>query len=228
MPDPVKKNESVKQQRKTARKARSYSSTVRDAQAAATRARIVDAATRLFLEDGYARTTVKAIAGAAEVAPDTVYATFGSKVRVLTAVIDARLAPGGEANVTERPETAAIQSETDRRRQIRLFALDIVEVLGRVGPVFEILRTAAAVEPDAAAVYTEMNGYRLANMRRMAGWLAANGPLKIDVDRAAETLWVIAGPDSARLLMEGRGWSPSQFAAWLEEVLVAALLPDDA
>lgn len=208
--------------------ARGYTSPVRDAQAAATRRRIVDAATELFLADGYARTTIKAIAERAEVAADTVYATFGSKIRVLTAVIDARLAPAGEANVTERPETAAIRSETDRRRQIALFAEDIVQVVSRVGPVFEILRTAAAVEPEAAAVYEEMNGYRLANMRRAAEWFGANGPLRVDLDTAAETIWAIAGPDTARLLMDGRGWSAERYARWVEALLAAALLPDDA
>ena len=72
-------------------KRRRYDSPVRHEQAARTRARIVGAAGELFLAQGYARTTVRQIAEAADVAPDTVYATFGSKPRVLTALIDDRL-----------------------------------------------------------------------------------------------------------------------------------------
>src|SRR5689334_3288248 len=111
MTDPVKK--------------RAYSSAVRREQAAQTRARIVEAAGTLFATHGYARTTIRQIADAADVAVDTVYSVFGTKARVLTALIDARLAPSGVANVMERPEALAVRDETDQRRQIHLFALDM-------------------------------------------------------------------------------------------------------
>ncbi|HZU80489.1 MAG TPA: helix-turn-helix domain-containing protein, partial [Acidimicrobiales bacterium] len=58
---------------------RSYRSAVREEQAAATRARIVEAAAELFGADGYGRVTIRRIAEHAGVAPDTVYAIFGSK-----------------------------------------------------------------------------------------------------------------------------------------------------
>jgi AcrR family transcriptional regulator len=207
-------------------KPRSYSSTVRREQAAQTRSRIVDAAGALFLEHGYPRTTVKQIAERAGVAPDTVYATFGSKVRVLTALIDARLAPRGEANVTDRPEAGAVRDALDPREQLHEFARDIAAISGRVRPIYEMLRTAASVEPDVAPVFTEMDGHRFENMRRVAGWLAERGPLRVDVDRAAETIFALASPDVARMLCDGRGWSTEQYADWLEDSLVRALLPD--
>jgi len=74
---------------------RKYSSPLRDEQAARTRSRILDAASDLFLERGYGRTTMKDIADSAGVARDTVHAVFGSKARVLTALIDLRLVPDG-------------------------------------------------------------------------------------------------------------------------------------
>ena len=58
---------------------RPYRSPLREAQAAATRTRILDAALDTFLERGYAGTSVAAIARAAGVSPETVYATFGTK-----------------------------------------------------------------------------------------------------------------------------------------------------
>src|SRR3979409_1416813 len=107
-------------------KKRSYSSAVRREQAPQTRARIVEAAGALFTSNGYARTTIREIADSAGVAVDTVYAVFGNKARVLTALVDARLAPtDGVANVMERPEALAVRDEPDPRRQIHLFALDI-------------------------------------------------------------------------------------------------------
>jgi AcrR family transcriptional regulator len=207
-------------------KRRPYSSVVRQEQAAQTRARILDAAAGLFESNGYARTTVAAIAERANVAADTVYTVFGNKARVLTALIDQRLAPAaGTANVTDRPAAVAVRAEVDQRRQLHLFARDIAAISATVRPVYEILRTASAVEPEMAAVHAEMDGYRLQNMRRVAGWLAARGPLRVDVDRAGEVIWAVASPDVARLLCDVRAWSQDEYAAWLEDTLVRALLP---
>lgn len=205
---------------------RRYSSPLRQEQAARTRQRILDAAAALFEADGYARTTINAIARAAEVAPDTVYSTFGTKARVLTALIDRTLAPAGEVNVTDRPDLGTVRDEPDQRRQVHLFARVITPVSARVRPLFEIMRTASAVEPEMAAVFAEMDGQRLRNMRRVAEWIAARGPLRVPVDRAAELIWTAASPDVARMLCDVRGWSQDDYAAWLEDTLAHALLPD--
>ena len=207
---------------------RSYESPVRREQAARTRARILDAAGTLFGGSGYGNTTIRQIAEAAGVAADTVYDTFGTKARVLTALIDSRLAPTGEGNVLERPEAVAVRDEPDQRRQIRLFARDIAAISARVRPVFEMLRTASAVEPEIAPVYAEMESHRAANMRQAAGWIAANGELRVTVERAGEIIWALASPDVARLLCDTRGWSADEYAAWLEDSLVRILLPDVA
>jgi AcrR family transcriptional regulator len=208
-------------------KKRSYTSTVRQEQAAHTRTRIVEAAGGLFESQGYARTTIREIAEAAAVATDTVYAVFGSKARVLTALIDSRLAsPSGVGNVLDRPEAAAVRDETDPRRQIHLFARDMAALSTRVRPVYEIMRTASAVEPEMATIFAEMDGYRLRNMRQAASWFAARGPLRVDVERAAETIWVLASPDVARMLCDARGYSEAEYADWLEDALIRTLLPD--
>jgi AcrR family transcriptional regulator len=78
----------------------------------------------LFVQQGYGTTSVRQIADAAQVAPDTVYATFGSKARLLTALVDIRLVPGGQASVFDRPQTQVIRQERDPRRRLRLFARD--------------------------------------------------------------------------------------------------------
>ncbi len=206
---------------------RPYSSVVRQEQAAQTRTRIVEAAGELFAARGYPRTTIRDIAVAADVAVDTVYATFGSKARVLTALIDLRLSPvAGVDNVMDRPEAQAVRDELDQRAQLHRFALDMAAVSSRVRPTFEIMRSASVVEPEMARVFAEMDGYRLTNMRRVAEWIAARGPLRMGIDQAAETIWVLASPDTARVLCDGRGWSEADYAAWLEYVLVRTLLPD--
>jgi AcrR family transcriptional regulator len=194
-------------EKRTAKK-RTYSSPLRQEQAARTRARILEAAGTLFESDGYARTTMRAIADRAGVAADTVYAVFGSKARVLTALIDRRLAPDGRTdNVFDDPRGHAIRAEPDPRR-----------------PVYEIMRTASAAEEEMAAVYAEMDGQRLRNMRRVAGWIASHGPLRVPVDRAAEIMWAVASPDVARMLCDLRGWTDEEYVEWLDGQLATALL----
>lgn len=206
---------------------RKYSSAVRDEQAARTRTRILEAASELFLERGYARTTIKDIAVQADVARDTVHAIFGNKARVLTALIDLRLVPDDAvANVTQRQDAQAIRDEMDQRKQIELFAKFIAGISTELRPVFEILRTASAVEPEMANVFDEMNRFRLDNMQTYAKWIAARGPLRVTTRRAGEIIWALASLDVARMLCDEIGWTQSQHARWLTDTLIRTLLPD--
>jgi AcrR family transcriptional regulator len=208
-------------------KRRTYVSALRKEQAARTRMLITEAAAELFVSEGYARTTVRAIAERAGVAPDTVYAVFSSKVGVLTAVLNARLAPSGEASVMDRAESRAVRDEPDQRRQLHRFAHDMAGVSAQIRPIYEVLRTAGSAEPEVGQVFTEMERHRLAHMHQLAGWFARRGPLRVSRDRAADILFVLASPDVARMLCDVRGWSQAQHAAWLETMLSCALLPED-
>jgi AcrR family transcriptional regulator len=206
---------------------RKYSSAVREEQAARTRTRILDAASKLFLERGYARTTMKDIAAQADVARDTVHAIFGSKAQVLTALIDLRLVPDGAViNVTQRPDAQAIKNEADQRRQIELFAKFIAGISTELRPVFEVLRTASAVEPEMGKVFEEMDDFRLKNMQTYSKWIAARGPLRVNTRQAGEIIWALASPDIARMLCDELGWTESQHARWLSDTLIRTLLPD--
>ena len=208
-------------------KTRGYNSPVRREQAARTRQRILDAAGDLFAQHGYGTTSVRQIAEAAQVAPDTVYATFGSKARLLTALVDIRLAPGGQASILDRPETQALRQEPDPRRLLRLFARDYAAISERVRPVSEVLRTAKAVEPEMAAVREEMEGHRFQYMRAIVRWLAERAGLRVPEGRAAQIVWALASPDVARMLCDVQGWTTGEYAAWLEETLAATLLTDE-
>lgn len=213
----------------TVKGSRKYSSSVRDEQAARTRGRILDAAAELFLDQGYARTTVQGVADRAGVSRDTVHAVFGSKQQLLTALIDARLVPDGSvANVTERADAQAVKDEPDQRRQIELYAEFITGISPRLRPVFEVLRTASAVEPEMASVFREMDGYRLKNMHTYAKWIAARGPLRVSTKRAGEIMWSLSSPDVARMLCDDLGWSRREHARWLADTLTRTLLPDPA
>ena len=208
--------------------ARRYDSMLRRQQAVQTRARILDAAERLFANRSFGATTMEAIASEAGVATDTVYAGFRSKPGVLHALIDVRIG-GDEAPVAliDRPGPQAVQVERSQKRQIAGIAAGVAEVLERARPVDDIMRGAAAVDPEVAALRARIQAARHDNMRRFASWVAASGPLRggMDLDEAAAVLWTLTSPEVHRLLITERGWSSARYRTWLAGTLTRVLLP---
>ena len=206
---------------------RPYSSQVRDEQAARTRVRIVQAADELFRERGYGGATMKDIAERAGVARDTVHAVFGTKARLLPAIVDLRLVPDESVlNVADTPEAQAVMNETDRFRQIERFGQFITKLNIALRPVFEVLRSAAPSEPAVAQMLATLEENRMRNMQRYATWFAARGPLRMSTRKAGETIFAIVSPDVGRLLCDDLGWSQKQHAAWVADVLKRVLLAD--
>jgi hypothetical protein len=63
-------------------------------------------------------------------------------------------------------------------------------------------------------------------MHRVATWLADRGPLRVDLERAAETIFALASPTLPGCTVTA-GAGRTRYADWLEDALVRALLPDD-
>jgi AcrR family transcriptional regulator len=210
-------------------KKRPYRSALRAEQARNTRARILDAARALFLAEGYPGTTLDQIGQRAGVATDTVLHAFGSKKALLTAVLD--VAVGGDdaaVALLDREDPQAMRREKDQRRQIAMFAKGMTGQLDRVRPMDDILRSAAAVDPEARALHDDiqLRQRRLA-MRTVATWIAANGPLRdgVDVEHAAAMIWTLTSTDVHRMLRDQCGWDAEQYESWLRDSLLDALLP---
>src|SRR5262245_52097861 len=95
---------------------RNYSSTLRDAQARQTRRAIVDAGARLFVDDGFGRTTIDTIAAEAGVSRKTVFTSVGGKVEILKLAIDWAIVGDDEpVALADRPEIERLKAETDPR-----------------------------------------------------------------------------------------------------------------
>jgi hypothetical protein len=103
-----------------------------------------------------------------------------------------------------------------------VFAADVVQRLERVGPVLQAL--AAAAEPELAELLASIDRDRLDGLRRFVGMLERGGPLRIDAEAAAETVWALASPELHAMLVGRRGWSPERYCDWLAGTLAAALL----
>src|SRR5881398_2341205 len=102
---------------------RRYHSPRRREQAAATRRAMLEAAQRLFERQGYAATSIAAIAANAGVAQKTVYLAFETKSGLLRALWHLLLrGDEGDAPVGERAWYRKVLEEADPRRQLELNA----------------------------------------------------------------------------------------------------------
>jgi AcrR family transcriptional regulator len=213
----------------TARPKRRYDATGRRAQAAQTRADVIEAARRVFLERGYAGATIPRIAAEAGVAVETVYRAATGKAGLLEAAVQAALAGGAERAevlVEQRPGVRRVIEETDPRRQLEAYAATQPGVWRRVGPLLRILDAAASTDETLATLRDQHAQFRLQGLRRFAALLAERGALRpgLSVDRAADIIWTLCAQANYDSLVTSRGWSDQDYRRWLSETLAHALL----
>jgi AcrR family transcriptional regulator len=208
-------------------KTRRYESPRRREQAAATRRAILDAAQRLFERDGYATTTMAAIAADAGVALKTVYVAFETKSGLLRALWHLRLR-GDEDDVPvgERAWYRTVLEEPDPERKLRLTARTSRAVKERAGGTLRVIRTAALVDPDIAALWERIEADFHANQRGIVTTLYAARALRpgLGVARATDILWTLNHPDLLHLLVGERGWTPAAWERWFAATTCAQLL----
>ncbi len=207
---------------------RSYNSFRRQESARQTRQAIAKAALQLFIQRWYKGASMDAIASEAVVAPETIYATFGSKREILHYLIN--ISVGGDeapVGVMDRPEVQALMHETDAGRFVAGFTEGIYRIMQRAAPVFAILAEAAKTEPKLAELQSRIRSERLENMGRAVQALGRLTPLRVDQNQAAEILWTLTSPELFSLLIEVRRWSREQYTAWLQDSLTRLLVQDE-
>jgi len=206
---------------------RRYSSARRIEQASATRHSVIAAARVLFIERGYAATTVGEIAGRAGVAVDTVYASVGRKPALLREVVETAISGTDHAVPAEqRDYVKRLRQAATAQEKIKIYTQALAGIQPRLAPVYLALRDAGSTDPECAALWTEISQRRAANMRRFIVDLAATGELRKDrpAEELADVVWSMNGPEYWILLVAERGWTPQQFAAWLGDAWSLLLL----
>jgi AcrR family transcriptional regulator len=205
---------------------RTYRSPHRAAQAQATRAAILDAAARLFCENGYAGTTMQAVAAEAGVAVESVYG-LASKARLLELAHERVVVEGAETPLAQRPEFRSPLEEADQRSQLRAFAAFAAPLARPVASISRAFAQASATDATLAARWQEQEQRRLADMRTVVVAVASRGPLRpgLTVDSAAVTLWAALNWYTTYLVCEQTAGSDEDLAAWLEQTMAALLLP---
>ncbi len=205
---------------------RPYDSDRRRDQSHRTRRTVLAAARRLFLTDGYARTTVSAIAGVAGVSVETVYKAYGNKPGLVRAIWEEGLAGIGDIPA-ERRSDAMQAAEQDPRRVIRGWGALSVEVSPLVVPTLLLVRAAADTDPQMAALLADADAQRLRRMTANARTLVERGDVRtgVTLEEARDLLWTCSSPELYELFVLRRGWSPDRFATYITELMIAALLP---
>jgi AcrR family transcriptional regulator len=206
---------------------RRYDSTRRREQAAATRREILEAAQRLFERQGYAPTTMAAIAAEAGVALKTVYVAFETKSGLLRALWHLRLrGDEGDAPVAERQWFRDVIAEPDPERALRLTARNSRAVKLRAADLMRVMRDAAGADEDIAALWQRIQDDFHANQRSIVDALQARDALApgLDAARGADILWTLNHPDVWHLLVGERGWTPDEYERWFGDAACAQLL----
>ena len=204
---------------------RRYDSPRRRAQAAATRHDILEAAQRRFEERGYAATTMETIAAEAGVALKTAYVAFETKSGLLRALWNHLLRGGrDDVPVAQQDWYRAVLLEPDPERQLRLNARNSRAGKERIAGVLEVIRGAAPLDGDIAALWARIQREYHANQRAVVESIAAKGALAVDVERAADVLWALNHPSTWQLLVSERGWTPEDYERWCADTACAQLL----
>ncbi len=206
---------------------RPYRSPRREAAALETRRRIRTAARELFLTHGYAGTSMRAVATAAQVAEKTVYLQFTTKSALLKEVVEVALV-GDEAPVPAagRDWFVEILQEPDAARAVRRLAEETTALHERTGALFAVARGAAASHPEVAALWEGGKRGHLADMTLLARALEEHGalPRALEVEAATHTLYVLLGPETWHLLRAELGLSAGAYREWLTTQLSRSLV----
>jgi AcrR family transcriptional regulator len=212
-------------------KPRRYVSPLRVDQARVTQRAIIDAATALFSEKGYAAVSLDAIAAAAGVSRGTVFASVGGKPAILREAFRAAFgrAAGDEDTpmpFIDRPRSREVRSIPSARDHLAGYAGLVTEIFARMSGVYEAIREGSRSDAEVGALWTQINEERRRGAATIVADVRARAKLRrgLDADRAADVVWVLNDPGVFHMLVRNRGWSPEQYAAWLSRTLEVELL----
>jgi AcrR family transcriptional regulator len=204
---------------------RRYNSPLRADQARQTRARILDAAYRLFAERGYAGTTIASVAHEAGVSPETIYLTLGGKRGLLEGVIETAIAPEADPTTQEDALWKELAEMPEARDRLEAMVEYSCAILARTGSVHAVIRGAADKEPFAAALGSRLLRDRLTNQtERIGRYLGEALRPGLSVSEAGQRYCALTSPELYHLLTVEIGWTAARHRKWLTRLLETELL----
>ena len=207
---------------KSVKTTRTYNGALRTEQAQLTRTRILDAARRLLVSGTYSSITMEEIAKQAGVSYQTVYAIFGTKLRLAQGLIEVGFPHVADAlklfDALRQSDDAELGLRTGARvsRLIYEICADLLRFIRESG------------DPALLAHYREREEQRLTDMTQfgLPSMLERSGRLRagISSSEAVAVIWALTGPDQYTQLVFQRGWTPSRYEDWLADALISMLL----
>lgn len=199
---------------------RRYSSPLREAEAARTRTRIVEAAGELFVRDGYAATPMRAIAERAGVSIQSVHLA-GPKAALLIAAFERSFAGDeGRHSLLERPELQSIVAEPDAEVALGRYVEFLVDANQRAAGIIHAMRAAADADAQVREAYEDLEQRRRRDMLLGADLLVTRG--LVDAGRrqeVADVFGYLTWPESYQYFVEESGWSLEAYTAWLGDAI---------
>jgi AcrR family transcriptional regulator len=203
-----------------------YQSPLRAAAARETRRRIRAAAAELFTSEGYAATTMTAVAAAAGVSDRTVYLSFETKAALLNECIRGAVRGGDEeAPLMARAGFRSVLEAPPERMLARL-ADASAQLMRRAARLLAVGESAWNQDPllrefrERGHAATRADALDIAKALRRARVLRTG----MSPQRAADVIYALTASESVYLrLVDDQDWSDSAYARMLERALVGAL-----
>jgi AcrR family transcriptional regulator len=206
---------------------RTYHSPVRDEAAKRTRRAIVASAGEMFLERGYAASSVTDIARAAGVARPTVLTVFGTKAALLKAVVDVAMAGDDDPiPVAAHDWFQPVFAAKGPGECLAAYAHACLLIARRSSAVVEVVRRASDESAEVEALWGQLQANRRRGAASIVTHLKKLGPLAPDLtaQRATDLLWFLNDQAHYRSFVSVCGWSEKAYEAWLVRQMHAALL----
>lgn len=183
-----------------------------------TEARLIAAASRLFVEGGYAATTLVEVADHAGVAARTVYLHFATKAELLRRCIGTAIVGDTTAvPLADRAWMTAAMTAPTLHGRIRQMAAITAQLMNRAGGLLDVARQASAIEPEIAGAAQAGRAETRRTLHEFWHRAAADGllPVGADLDWLSETATVLAQPDTYLLLRATTRWDVGVYERWL-------------
>ena len=204
---------------------RRYNSPLRTDQAEQTRSRVIAAAYRLFVEHGYAGTTVAMVANEAGVSPETIYVALGGKRGLLANVIETAISGGNDPPTQDDAWWSTVSQLPTAKERLEKMVEYSCRLLARTRALHVVIRGAADKEPFAAELGRRLLHDRLKNqtdrIRRHVGSDLREG---LSVSEAGQRYCALTSPELYHMLTVEFGWTADKHRKWLTGVLETELL----
>jgi AcrR family transcriptional regulator len=204
---------------------RSYHSPLRADQAKQTRRKVLESARRLFVENGYAGTTVAAVATDAGVSPETIYLSLGGKRGLLEGVMD--ITGPHDSAAHDEEWWAMVLGLTQAPERLDRMVEYSCRILARTQAIHAIIRGASDSEPFAADFGRRLLTERLANQtERIRRFIAKDLRPGLSIDEAGQKYCVLTSPELFHLLTVEMTWTVEQHQRWVTQLMRTELLGD--